>query len=638
MLVLYGSQTGNAQDVAEFLASEATERGIDSCALPMDCVSVEEAGQESVVLFVCSTTGQGEVPDGMKHFWTSMLRKSLPASMFADTSFAVFGLGDSGYVQFNVVAKKLDRRLQQLGGIRLIDKGLGDDQATSGYEATLDPWMQELFKSLAVLFTSRGTPKSGTASPRPCRYSVHIGSPEAVDAQRIGETSLFGQACAASAQFQQLAAVAAGVNAAAPLAPVPARAPHVPSSPCLMTPFWATVSASRRLTAADHWQVVQHVEFDISQSGMTYSPGDLLATMPFVPAETGRAFLERIGVATDASITIGVNVPALSRRLRARLSDAAVRHDVTVSALAVACGVLDIAGTPPRRPLFRCLAACAAADAERERLEYFASAEGRDDLAVYCARERRSLLDVLQDFPSATPTLGQLLESAPLLRPRQFSLSSSPLAHPGQAHITVAEVDFRTPFRRRMRGLCSSWLVSLNPGDVAPVWLERGALQLPPPAVPVICVGPGTGLAPFRSFLWERIALLRRGTAVAPSTLFVGCRYHDRDFLYADEWEEMLTAGVLRQHGGLLCAFSRDQPGKRYVQDCVREQQRQLWNMLHHGNASVFVSGSAAKMPVAVADAFVDVIAHGLECTPEQARKLQRQLEAAKRYNVEAWS
>lgn len=99
----------------------------------------------------------------------------------------------------------------------------------------------------------------------------------------------------------------------------------------------------------------------------------------------------------------------------------------------------------------------------------------------------------------------------------------------------------------------------------------------------------------------------------------------------------MLRAGVLRREGGLLCAFSRDQPEKRYVQHCIRERRQGLWHVLHACNASVFVAGSASKMPAAVADAFVDVIAEGLGCPADQAQKLQRQLEGAKRYSVEAW-
>jgi len=156
-------------------------------------------------------------------------------------------------------------------------------------------------------------------------------------------------------------------------------------------------------------------------------------------------------------------------------------------------GVLDVAGASPRRRFFEVLAHFATTGLERERLQYFATSEGRDDLYTYNQREGRTLLEVLQarrgwglraaiaspsrlphpstptppssqDFKSARPPLAFLLEAAPLLRPRQFSLSSSPAAHPGAAHLTVAVVEWTTPFKRKRRGLCSSWLASLAPG------------------------------------------------------------------------------------------------------------------------------------------------------------------------------
>jgi sulfite reductase alpha subunit-like flavoprotein len=205
--------------------------------------------------------------------------------------------------------------------------------------------------------------------------------------------------------------------------------------------------------------------------------------------------------------------------------------EFSTSALAVATGVLDVASAPPRRRLFAALAACATEPREKERLLHFASPEGRDDLATYCSRERRSLLEVrcchaahawciaciaslhhrfnicympqcmrlqpptqltfsaplvhhhvatnpsdlalnacislpqvLKDFPSCQLPLERLLEVAPHLKPRKFSISSSPAAHPNRVHVTVAEVDYRTPFRRRVKGLCSSWLASLPVG------------------------------------------------------------------------------------------------------------------------------------------------------------------------------
>lgn len=175
-------------------------------------------------------------------------------------------------------------------------------QANSGYEAALDPWTASLFDALQVLFPSR---PPGRPAPRlrQCRFTATVSHPDTSAAKAPVEASLFQQACAASATFQELSATATGTRASAlpgTPSPPPNGAPARPQRPCLRAPFWAAVSTSRRITAADHWQVVQHVEFDISAACMAYRPGDILSTLPHVPEATGRKFLERIGVATGA--------------------------------------------------------------------------------------------------------------------------------------------------------------------------------------------------------------------------------------------------------------------------------------------------------------------------------------------------
>lgn len=148
LLILWGSQTGNAQDVAERIEREARMRHFAPCVQSMDSYVVANLPKEQNVIFVVSTTGQGEVPDSMKRFWTFLLNKNLPLDSLKGVGTAVFGLGDSGYLKYNVVAKKLDRRLEQLGAGSIAPRGLGDDQHPSGYEATLDPWVAGLWSAL----------------------------------------------------------------------------------------------------------------------------------------------------------------------------------------------------------------------------------------------------------------------------------------------------------------------------------------------------------------------------------------------------------------------------------------------------------------------------------------------------------
>lgn len=148
LLVLYATQTGNAQDVAERVGREAARHHFQPIVESMHLYDPNHLPQEPFVIFIVSTTGQGDPPESMRAFWRSLLRKSLSHSWLASSRVAVFGLGDSGYQKYNVTGKKLDRRLLDLGATSIVPRGLGDDQHPSGFEAGLDPWLASLWLAL----------------------------------------------------------------------------------------------------------------------------------------------------------------------------------------------------------------------------------------------------------------------------------------------------------------------------------------------------------------------------------------------------------------------------------------------------------------------------------------------------------
>ena len=177
LLVLYGSETGNARDVAERIAREAARGGDDAGpvhCLSMDRFEVTQLPTAPLVVCVCSTTGQGDPPANMRDFWRFLLRKSLPADSLNAVRFAVFGLGDSHYQKYNVAAKRLHRRLLALGARELLDLGLGDDQHPTGYEATLDPWLERLWRALGRTVGPRDEWQSATQW---VPVGVHTGGP-----------------------------------------------------------------------------------------------------------------------------------------------------------------------------------------------------------------------------------------------------------------------------------------------------------------------------------------------------------------------------------------------------------------------------------------------------------------------------
>jgi len=434
--------------------------------------------------------------------------------------------------------------------------------------------------------------------------------------------------------------IQAALRAAAGMRRVADAACSIPSEewlvagPCQACPHAAPLLGNTRITASGHFQDVRHLEIDVLGMQQSYAPGDVLAISYVNAQEDVEAFLSRCGLDGDAFVRVEAANP-VGAAGSAEAVEAYVRDLVA--------GAMDIAGSPARRYFFEVARHFTAAEHEQERLEYFASPEGADDLYNYNQREHRSILEALDDFKSISMPLEWLLQLVPALQPRRFSISSSALAHPGRVHLTVAVVDYKTPYKRHKRGLCSSWLSSLSPGEgvTVPVWLEKGSLSMPASLeTPLILVGPGTGVAPFRSFLQERQAVAARqgGQTVAPCMLFFGCRSEAADYYYRSEFEGFVRSGVLMEGVGLQVAFSRDQPRKRYVQHCIAECAATIWTLVERQGAVIYVAGSANKMPEDVAKAFKKVaqLQGGLSEADSQA--WLRRLELSKRYHVEAWS
>ncbi|NWZ90552.1 NDOR1 oxidoreductase, partial [Nesospiza acunhae] len=545
LLVLFGSQTGTAQDTAERVGREAQRRHLRCRVQALDSCDLANLIHEPLVVFVCATTGQGDPPDNMKMFWRFLFRKSLPASSLCQLDYAVLGLGDSSYPKFNFIAKKLHKRLLQLGGNPLLPVALGDDQHDLGPDAVVDPWLVALWEKILALYPL--PPGLEIISPDvrlPPKYTLHYlpeDSPAPEDAL---------------------------------LQPAAPR-----GAPCELQPFPARVVSNQRVTAQAHFQDVRLIEFDITGSGITFSAGDVVMIQPqncpedvqqfcqLLRLEPHRRFLSPLPCLAGTSLPPLLPQPCTIQYL--------VTHYLDISCV-------------PRRSFFELLASFSMNELEQEKLQEFSSAQGQEELYSYCNRPRRTTLEVLWDFPHSTCAIpaDYLLDLIPRIRPRAFSIASSLLAHPERMQILVAVVRYKTRLSKPRRGLCSTWLASLNPeqGDVrVPLWVKKGGMKFPAdPATPVIMIGPGTGVAPFRAAIQERVALGRRGNC-----LFFGCRHQSKDFYCQTEWEELVTKGFLT----LFTAFSRDQEEKVYVQHRIRENGKLVWELLSSEDAHIYLAG-----------------------------------------------
>ncbi|XP_065352803.1 NADPH-dependent diflavin oxidoreductase 1 [Cloeon dipterum] len=588
LLILFGSQTGTAQEVAEQIWREAKRHGWEGCVRGMDEVEPVALLRQEACVFVCSTTGQGQEPDNMRSLWRFLLHRALPQGSLQNMSFGVLGLGDSSYAKFNFVAKRLQRRLMQLGATPLLAAGLADDQHQLGPDAVVGPWTTDLWSKLDEAFPlpqgGRGQETEEGKVPEvvPMRYKVRIG--------RKGDRAVRGR--------------------------------EIPSDQVLV----ATLEERVRTTSADHDQEVNLVR--VRASGLSYSPGDVLMVQPLNPDDKVERLLRLFRLEPDDTI---------------ELLETDERHPIPLPpswmcpnpcpAAEVVAKLLDLQAVPQRYAL-TLMAHFTTSELEEERLLELASPQGQEDLFSYCHRPRRSTLEVLEDFPHAAAALPPefLFDIFRLIRPRAFSIASAPQTYPECAELLVAVVKYRTILSSPRLGLCSNWLARLPIGAPLHVWVKPGSFTFPKDqTIPVICVGPGTGCAPFLSLAQQRASYPEPR---AEMVMFFGCRKEKGDFHCEQQWRRLAAEGVIR----LFCAFSQDQPDKVYVQHKIEEQAALLWRLLALEGAFFYVAGNAKNMPKGVRDAVLQVAQSqgGLDVTA--AETFVSGLEKGGRYQTETWA
>ncbi|KAG5887436.1 hypothetical protein JTB14_003288 [Gonioctena quinquepunctata] len=527
---MYGSQTGNAQDFAERIWRESKRFYFRSIVKALDEYNISELINEKCVIFVCSTTGQGEEPDNMKSFWKFMLRKNLPSHVLSNLKYAVFGLGDSGYAKFNFVAKRLHKRLLQLGADAFLPLGLGDDQHDLGYDGAGDPWTEDLWKKLLLIHP---LPKGVYPLPNDSRILPRWNA----------ITSFTGQT-----SFQQ----------------------SIYYSTRQTTDFTATLLENRRLTSPDHFQDVRLIRY--SCENIEYAPGDVFVVRPRnlqCQIEEFKKVLSSNGVEIPPNtvITISQNDPNIS-------VPEVLKYEVTFEQL---CSEYFDLLSIPRRYTFSVLAQLTDSELEREKCLEFTKAEGQNDLYTYTYKQRRNIVEVLGDFPNATKklTLNMLLEMIPPIRPREFSIASNSKVHPNEVHILLAVVKYKTKLVKERLGLGSNYLAALEKGDELSARIKKGSFRFPKnPDTPVIMVGPGTGVAPFRNYAFERFA--DHKSDEKNSILFFGCRHSQKDYLCKEDFEFLSKEKKL----SFILACSREGDKKVYVQDKILANSSLVWELL----------------------------------------------------------
>jgi cytochrome P450/NADPH-cytochrome P450 reductase len=578
LLVLYGSNLGTAEELATRVADLAEVNGFATKLAPLDDFVGKLPEQGGVLIFCASYNGAP--PDNATQF-VKWLGGDAPKDSLAKLRYAVFGCGNSDWAAtYQSIPRFIDERLAAHGGRSVFARGEGD--ARSDLDGQFEEWFAKA-ASQAVKEFGVDSSFSRSANDEPL-YKIDPVAPSAVNAVvALGGAS--PMKVLANAELQSKA----GVN------------------------------ASERST--------RHIEVQLP-ADITYRVGDHLSVVPrndpalvdsvarrfgFLPSDQIRL---QVAEGRRAQLPVGEAV-SVGRLLTdfVELQQVATRKQIQIMSEHTRC--------PVTKPKLLAHVGDDAASTEHYRLEILG--------------KRKSVFDLLEEYPACELPFHAYLEMLSLLAPRYYSISSSPSVDPSRCSVTVGVVEGPASSGRGVyKGICSNYLAGRRAGETvhATVRETKAGFRLPDDeSVPIIMVGPGTGLAPFRGFLQERAALKAKGKTLGPAMLFFGCRHPDQDYLYADELKAFAASGIT----GLHTAFSRAEGPKTYVQNLVTAEKERVWNLIERG-AIIFVCGDGSKMEPDVKAALVAIYRERSGADADAAQRWIDDLGARNRYVLDVWA
>lgn len=607
--ILYGTETGNSQDLAEMLSKRLRRLKFLPKLYNLDSYPVNHLPSEPIVLFICATAGQGELPRNSKKFWRSILKKKLPPTLLEDVRFSTFGLGDSSYPHYNWAVKKLHARLLNLGAKELSDRGEGDEQNANGIEKMYQEWENKLCENLEALY------------PLPDGVSVYETETLLSPVFPITIHSKKPKRLTKDIKGVQLSRQSESDKV-----------------------YSGRVVKNDRITAKSHFQDVRHLVLDTEEEAF-YDPGDTIALYPTNDPKDVQELLDDQGWDDIADYKVSV-IPEFEETVFGGLvSPLTVRSLLTHH--------LDIMAIPRRSFFASTWYFSEGLEHEREKLQEFSTVDGLDELYDYANRPRRSILETITEFSSLKIPIEYILDVFPVLRPRLFSIASP--QNQSEIELSIAIVKYKTIIRRIRRGVCTRYISGLEPNDAIPFSIHRNGLYTPksylsntrsPGGNPLILIATGTGVAPVISIV--RTLLTAETPRKAPIYVFFGCRGAELDFHFKNEWKELVET-----HGKLLkvyIAFSRDSADATtkksfeyvslngvHVQALLYEHKTIIGEQLNSSNSVVYLCGSSGSMPRLVRVTLKTIIEETLEIDEKEAENRIFALENSGRFIQETW-
>ena len=536
--LLYGSETGNAQGLAEIFEERLSNIGHNVTLKAMDEFKPKNLKNVEDLFIITSTQGEGDPPDNAAELHEFIHGRKAPK--LEGVRFSVLALGDQTYEFFCQTGKDFDKKLEELGAERLYERVDCDVD----YEEDAEKWMANVINTIDS-------------------------APEGTQSEQVVSESI------KSAKEKKYSKA---------------------------NPYQAEVLENINLNGRGSNKETRHIEFLLDNFGEEYEVGDCLVVLPQNDPALVELLMSTLGWDPGDQIQISEDGDTIS------LEEALTSY-------------FEI--TKLTRPLLQ----NAAAYFDNEALED----KVQDSEWIQNYIEGRDFIDLLNDFPPEELEPEDLYQILRKLPPREYSISSSYQSLPDEVHITVGAVRYNTHGRDRS-GVCSvQFAERIQPGDTVPIYLKRNPnFKFPKNGdTPVIMIGPGTGIAPFRAHMQEREEYGYKGN----TWLFFGDQHFTTDFLYQTEWQEWLKDGFLEK---MNVAFSRDTDQKVYVQHRIAEHSKEFNEWLEKG-ASIYICGDEKNMAKDVHQAIRNVLVKEQNLTEEDAESYLKQMKKDKRYQRDVY-
>eukprot|EP00049_Salpingoeca_infusionum_P000161 m.37722 g.37722 ORF g.37722 m.37722 type:complete len:650 (+) comp10122_c0_seq3:116-2065(+) len=594
VLLLYATQTGTAEEFVYQLSADLRRLGLSTMICDVqdydsaELLELTEVESPPLLTFLVSTYGEGDPPDSALNLSEDLQHLvQAEAEPFKGMQYAVFGLGNRTYKDFNSFGKELFKNLQLLGATPILDIGLGDDN--ENIEADFLNWKDELLPSMCSVLG-----KDLTASNVSFRL-YHLIDDYNHDKIFSGEPKLWNSFAKQKCPFSQ------------------------------NNPYLAQVNVRREMFS-DPNRSCLHFEFDLGNSKLRYSAGDHMGVFPTNNSAKVEELAKRVGADLDQVFCLKAKDRAVKKVYPFPCPTTyrvAFTHYVDIN-----CS--------PSLSLLQDLIPCASDDEEKTRLASMVAKDNREVFFKYAKAEQRDILQVMKDFPSVKIAPDHLLELLPRLQPRLYSISSSQRVNKKSVHATVAVVRDKLARGATFEGVATTYLERIDIATTkVPIFVRHSTFSLPMKKNhPIIMIGPGTGIAPFRGFLQEREYLMGQDKVLGEALLLFGCQKESQHYLYREELEEYVEKGVLNH---LFTAFSRDQDEKRYVQHLIAENSALLYNLIVEKHGFIYICGDGKHMAPDVRAALCTMYRQEGAKTEAQAKDWLDQLEMRRHLMQDVW-